>query len=384
MFIARHYWPKPGAATVRLQALVRAWIDRGDDVTVVTVRSDALQSCVVGPHGESIVPIIGDKETGVGLSRIARLLWFGLAAMRAARRLHPQVVIADPPPTSGLAALGAGASTSVYYIADSWAEMLEEGGGRLSRILAALVRPMERLVLRRVSIVIAVRDNLRELANRAGARQVTVARYGTDLSVFRIDGPRWEDPWHGKRPYFVYAGNYGVIQGATVFLDGAELLWQDGHKFGMVYMGYGSDAAAVEQTSERYPEEFKSLPPMPPEIAAAAYRGATGALASMRPVDVARETRPAKALAAVACGCPLIFAGTGSFVREIDAEGLGHAVVWDAKAVSEAMLELLRERDEDPKRYGEGRLAAAQYAAANYDMRPAADSLVALIVSQAV
>lgn len=374
--VARHYWPKPGAATVRLMALVAAARSRGLRVTVLTNRSETIAAPRVGPAGEWIIPIKGDNTTGVGVVRALRLLYFAVRAALILQKMRPAIVVSDPPPTSGFAALAWRPKTSVYYIADAWADMLEATTGTLSRLLAALVLPLERWVLRKSSLVIAVRQNLATTATSAGAKNVLVSPYGTDLTTFRPDGQVWNDPWQNALPYFLYAGNYGVIQGGTIFLEAAALLWKEGHEFGVVFMGYGSDQPTVDEFQKAHPAMFVSLPMMPPHVAAAANRGAVGALASMRPVDVAGQTRPAKALASAACGCPVVFAGVGIFAQEVSEARIGLACDWDALDVSRAMLELLTMKVSEPGKYQALRSSAAEHARTHYDMHSVAGSLL--------
>jgi glycosyltransferase involved in cell wall biosynthesis len=373
--VARHYWPLPGAATVRLQALVRAFVARGDQVSVIT-RGHPEESQPSGPLGERIVCIPGDTATGVGLKRVHELVRFSTGARRVIREITPDLVIADPPPTSALASSAHPTAARVYYIADSWSDMLREGGGRLARVLSSFVRPVEWRALRRSDIVIAVRDNLADLARRAGARQVIIAPYGTDLSAFRSTGPTWSDPWGGDVPYFLYAGNFGVVHGATIFLEAAERLWRNGLHFGVVFMGYGSDLEAIAAFRDRQPHFFHLLPMQEPEVAASAFRGAVAALASTRPLNVTSQTRPAKALAALACGCPVVFAGEGAFAAEIAAFELGLSTPWNSGAVATAMESLLTQHNNHPAEYATLRHSASAYAVTNFDISRSAADLV--------
>src|SRR5690606_35176695 len=68
-------------------------------------------------------------------------------------------VISDPPPTVGLAAIllarRAHAKASYYY-ADSWADLLAVSGSAAARWLARPVALVERFVLGKVAMIIAV------------------------------------------------------------------------------------------------------------------------------------------------------------------------------------------------------------------------------------
>ena len=372
--VARHYWPRPGAATVRLQALVRELRSRGHEVTVLTALSDDCSHPTGGPLGERVVPLPADKATGVGLARLVGLGRFAWAVRRALPRLQPDVVVSDPPPTSALAGLSAGGAPLVYYVADSWAQMLREGDSKLGLLIARGVHRLESRALRRSALVVAVRANLAALANDAGASRVILEPYGTDLTVFQPEGALWADPWGGELPYFLYAGNYGVVHGATVFIEAAERLWSDGLRFGVVYMGYGADQPEVEAAAARHPEFFRTFTSQPPETAAAAYRGALAALSSARPLAVTAETRPAKSLAAAACGCPQVYSGAGSFAAEVSAGELGIAVPWDPAAAATAMQSLVEAAEDDPGAQ-QHRKAIAAYAAREYDVGATAHRL---------
>jgi hypothetical protein len=252
--------------------MVDAFVDAGAAVTVLTTRVPGLEQPTIGPRGETVVPVPGDDETGVGLRRVVLLVVFAVCAWIRLLRLRPTIVVSDPPPTSGLAALACGAGVTVYYVADLWSEMLRVGDGSVARVLARVVAPLERWVLRRARRVIVVRRNLGEYAAAAGAKDLVVAPYGTDVSAFSPVGETWPDPWAGELPYFLYAGNYGVVQGGTVFLDAARELWSRGIRFGLVYMGYGADAEAVAACAREFPDRMVTLPLQPAELAAAAYR----------------------------------------------------------------------------------------------------------------
>jgi glycosyltransferase involved in cell wall biosynthesis len=96
----------------------------------------------------------------------------------------------------------------------------------------------------------------------------------------------------------------------------------------------------------------------------------------MRPEEVAGETRPAKALASIAAGCPIIFAGVGTFCAEVVDHGLGLAPDWSAEVVAEAMADLLETARVDPAAYSRMRQVCSTYAAQHLDIRVSARQLV--------
>jgi glycosyltransferase involved in cell wall biosynthesis len=209
-----------------------------------------------------------------------------------------------------------------------------------NRISVQAVSALETFVLRRATLTLAVTESLTERANQLGAHVVCVPT-GVDTDVYSPAGDTWLDPWHGRLPYFVYAGNFGVIHGASIFADAAELLLEQGERFGMLFMGYGVDAEKIERVASRWPHFVKVLPPEPSHLAAAALRSCRAALASVRPLDVTSDSRPIKALSALACGTPVVFAGSGEFARTLKEEELGWVADWEARDVAASLREAL-------------------------------------------
>jgi glycosyltransferase involved in cell wall biosynthesis len=363
---------------VRLQGVTAAARDRGWQTIVLTAAGPELGAATVGPSGESIIPLRGDTSTGVSGRRAWHLVLFGFRAWKHARRLgSANVVLADPPPTSGLAALLIARrlrARSVYYLADSWGDMVSQHRSGMGGMLARAVVAAENLCIRRSTAVVAVTNRLGAAARQAGGRAVVLAENGTDVETFSPVGDAWTDPWAGTMPYFLYAGNYGVVHGAPVFAIAAENLWQQGHVFGLVFMGYGSDGAALADVRDRWPELLHLVEPASPETAAAAFRGARGGLCSVSTLQVTQDARPAKALASLAAGCPLVFAGAGDFADEVRANNLGLVAPWDPDAVADLLVAAL-----DQDRSMTRSRSLADYARVHFDRRSAGTRVVDLL-----
>ncbi|MBD8011308.1 glycosyltransferase [Microbacterium sp. Re1] len=378
LLIARHYYPSPGAATNRLSAMVRVFRERGWDVTVVTrqVATHASAAPESGPHGESILRVRGDSSTGVGLRRASELILFPLRALIRAKRLNTEfrLIIADPPPTVGLAALllRSRGRRLVYYFADSWRELLAASGGRLGRLLAGPVGKLERGVLRRADVVIAVTHGRAALAESAGGAAI-LSPNGVDGAVFTHDAPEVEPfrPPTGL-PYLLYAGNFGEAHGSQIFAQAASRTWAtDSRNFALIFMGYGSNQAALEEYAREWPENFFIIPPQTPEVAASAYRQSCGGLASVKPDDNLAHAVSVKALAAVMAGAPLIYVGAGPFVNDVVSGNMGLVASHSAEDVASHFRSLIQEPWSDRER---AKLSSA--ARRLYDNRQLAHTLV--------
>lgn len=384
LLVAHQYWPTPGAATQVLNALVVELMAKGAQVDVITCRPRPGTALVeVGPNGERIHYGAGPEGGGTGLRRIIGLLEFALGVLRIGWRLEYSVVVTDPPPTAAWAALVLAKRRSApltYYLADSWAGASQGSRALLVRIAHPALRWLEYGALRRAHNVVAVTGRMHDVARSAGARQIQLAPNGVPLHVFRPEGPRWT-PNDKGRPFFLYAGNAGVVHGAEVFAQAAEVMWRAGRDFDVVYMGYGGDVPLVENVRARWPDRVWVLPNQPPDIVSAAMRGAVGALSSLRPSRAYDDARPVKTLTGLACGTPAIYAGDGDFARVLSRERLGFVTTWSVAGAVASMDAALHQCEALPKAAADLSVRCVAYARACLDERVSARTAAACVLA---
>ncbi|WP_298891282.1 glycosyltransferase [uncultured Serinicoccus sp.] len=270
---------------------------------------------------------------------------------------RPDVVVVEPPPTTGAVTRVALAVRSVlgaripyvYYAADVWSDATASMGA--PAVVTALMRTLERFALRGARGVVAVSDGVAERV-RALAREdtpVTVVPNGIDTDVFTPDGePAQEAP---GTAYFVYAGTASEWQGAEVFAEAMrQVVWEvPGAR--LVFLGQGSSWPELRRIAGELPEGALELRPLVPAAEAAAWlRGAAAALVSVRPGVGYDFAYPTKVVAALACGTPVVFAGPGPAAADVREHRLGAAVEHDAVAVAEAMVQALRAGPDEPER----------------------------------
>lgn len=340
----RIFTPEPAAASFRLQALADALVAAGHDVTVLTTGAPSgagTDGCAAGaankassPHRALRVrrwPVLRDKH---GYVR-GYLQYLSFDVPLAVRLLATpaDVVVAEPPPTTGavvrvLAALKR--VPYVYYAADVWSDAAALTGAP-GPIVAAL-RGLERWVLRGAAGVITVSDDVAARLAELGAPRATVVRNGVDTAVFAPDGPT------GERGYFLYAGTASEWQGAEVFIRALAKVRRQHPRARLVYIGQGSTWEQLQALAVRLaPGAVDFHPTMPPERVAPWQRGALAAVVSMVPGAGYDFAYPTKILAALASGTPVIYAGTGPAATDIAEHRLGWAVPYDADAVAAAM-----------------------------------------------
>ncbi len=372
LVVAHQYWPTPGSATQRLSSLVARLRERSESVDVITTQPPhGIQTITHGPHGEAIHYGAGPERTGTSLRRVARLGEFALGIVRLGSQLSPDVVVTDPPPTAAWAARkvarrqGAG---FVYYMCDSWGGATRDADSILARIAHPAVQQLENHLLTSSSHVIASTDGMQRIAEQAGAASITVVRNGIPLDIFVPQGPTWA-PSAEARPYFVYAGNAGVVHGAEVFAEAAADLWRLGEQFDLVYIGHGSDMPRLHDHKAAWPDRIHLLPTQPPEMIASAFRGAVGALSSLRPFPSYIDARPIKTITGLACGCPPVYAGDGDFGVLLSTHNLGFVTGWSVEGARESLQKALALRSTDPAAEAHLRNRCAEFAREHFDAR---------------
>lgn len=372
VLLARHYYPSPGAATNRLMNMVSALVDAGWGVTVITrtLTDVSAKEPARGPLGERILRVPGDSTTGFGWGRLAQLTVFPWRAARVALKTLPpaDVVVCDPPPTMGLAAIALARrwrGRSVYYLADRWQDLMAISNSRVARLFAAIVAVLENWVIGHSDHVLAVTEESADYAATLNGC-VTTLTNGVDGSAFRPDGElQSKIAFDNDLNYFLYAGNYGEAHGATIFAEAAHLLWKSGaQKFGVIYVGYGSDDEQIREIAWTWPDQFRLLDPVQPDIVAAAYRGAIAGLASVKSDNKMHGVVSVKALASIVSGCPILYVGSGRFRDEVISNDYGFACDREPEAVAKAMIRFL----EDPWDQKQ-RCDLAERARSKYDVR---------------
>ena len=251
---------------------------------------------------------------------------------------RPDVVVSEPPPTTGAAvriACAARRVPYVYYCADivSDAAVLAGVPGLVVRTVAGL----ESFALRGARRVIAVSDGVARRARDMGARDVAVVPNGVRVPEAVATGTPEGFPTCGG-PVFVYAGTAAQWLAPEVFVDAFERARARLGDARLVFVGQGSGWDALTERS-RGVAGVEMIPAVSAEEADRWMARATATLASLRPggYDYAY---PTKILASLAQGTPVIYAGPGQAARDIAEGKLGVACNLNADEVAEAMVGL--------------------------------------------
>jgi glycosyltransferase involved in cell wall biosynthesis len=338
----RLYAPEVGAASFRLRALARGLAATGATVRVVTTTPPPGSAPEPVDPGVSTARAAVMRDAGGNVRGYVQYLSFDIPLFFRLLVARADLVVSEPPPTTGLVV----AVTSwlrrrpfAYYAADVWTDGLIALGA--PKPLIAVMRRVEGFVMRRAAAVIAVSDEVAEKVRSFGVPgdRVSSIGNGVDTEIFRPDGPVADT----VAPTFVYTGAMSEWQGPTVFVEAMPRILREFPEASLHFFGQGVEEPAIRRAAERLGLASVHIHGViPPSETAAWIRGATAALASIRPGVGYDFAKPTKTYAAAACGTPVVFAGVGVGAQLVEQNDLGWRAAYEPAAVADAMLAAAR------------------------------------------
>lgn len=373
---SRIFSPEPAAASFRLAALADALDEAGHEVTVLTVTDRKGQPATTRP-GVRVkrAPALRDRE---GYIRgYAQYMSFDIPLVfRLLLSKRPSVIVAEPPPTTGLVVRVVSAlkrTHYVYYAADIWSDAAESTG--VPRLVVSAVRWMEAVALRGATRVIAVSDGVADRVRvLSGHERVDVITNGIDTSVFTPQGPKLD-----MKPYAVYAGTTSEWQGADIFIRAMPRVQHAVPDARLVFIGQGSAWDSLQELArELAPDavEFNGL--VPPQEAAKWLRSANVGLVSLLPGLGYDFAFPTKVFAALASGTPVLFVGPGPAAEAMAGVDFGSAVDYRVEDVADQLIRFLSGPISD-----ELRQAASEWANENSSVAQSSRKAAAVVADSA-
>ena len=353
----RTFTPEPTAAALRLGALARALAAGGDTVRVLTSRlapsvardarkteetqapEDASGNAGEGPGLVEVrrAPVLRDR-TGAVRGYVSYMSFDLPLLARLLGGPRPDVVVCEPPPTTGVAVRLACALRRVpyvYYCADIVSDAAALAG--VPGLVVRTVAGLESFALRGARRVIAVSDGVALRARELGARDVVVVPNGVRVPEVVATGVPDGFPTCSG-PVFVYAGTVAQWLAPEVFVDAFERARAQLGDARLVFVGQGSGWDALAEHA-RGVAGVDLIPAVSADEADRWMARATATLASLRPggYDYAY---PTKILVSIAEGTPVIYAGPGQAARDVEESALGVACSLDVDEIAEAMVAL--------------------------------------------
>lgn len=336
---SRLFAPETGAAAYRLKALANGLAERGAKVRVITTRPPRGLTGANGDYQVSRWPVL--RDAGGNVRGYIQYLSFDIPLFfRLLISPKPDVVVVEPPPTTGLivkTVCRLRRIPYVYFSADV-SSSAAKGIGVKGPALRLLTW-MERWVLRSAAGVLAVSEGVRQEISALTGREHGIHMVGTGVDTDTFSPVGDARPEEGT--FFVYAGTMSEIQGAGVFVDAFALIAQDNPDVRLLMFGQGVELEALKARAEAIGPQVQFRPPTSGSEVASYFRSAIASLASVRPgkgYDFAFAT---KSLAGLAAGAPTIYAGVGPMVELIEENKLGIVSEWDPASVALAMKAMI-------------------------------------------
>lgn len=336
---SRLFAPETGAAAYRLKALANGLAGQGAEVRVITTRPPRGLAGAPCDYQVSRWPVL--RDAGGNVRGYIQYLSFDVPLFfRLLLAPKPDVVVVEPPPTTGLivkTVCRLRRIPYVYFSADV-SSSAAKGIGVKGPALRLLTW-MERWVLRSAAGILAVSEGVRQEVAALIGREHGIHMVGTGVDTDTFSPAGDAKPEEGA--FFIYAGTMSEIQGAGVFVDAFALIAQDNPDVRLLMFGQGVELEELKARAEAIGPQVQFRPPISGSDVASYFRGAIASLASVRPgkgYDFAFAT---KSLAGLAAGAPAIYSGVGPMVELIEENRLGIASEWDPASVALAMKAMI-------------------------------------------
>jgi len=343
LVLTEYFYPEVGAAQARLGSLTETLKHNGHEVEVVTAMPHYLSGRIfIGYRGsfyrrEEYNGIVIHRtwilaSQGTGVKRLLSYISFAFTSLLGLSKCkEPDVVFVESPPLflgiSGWLYARPRRIPIVLNVADLWPDAIESFGVTSNRFLLSVAGRLERWVYSKATIINGITDGvyrtLLEKKNIPPARLLLLPN-GVDIQLFTPQSPderlsRVINP-EGKH-VMIYAGTHGIAHGMEVILEAAKQLQNEPILF--VLVGGGSaKAKLVEYASRQHLRNVTFIEPVSQDKLPAYYALATASLVSLKHSVTSLSVRPAKMLASLAAGVPVIYSGEGEgadLLRQADA-----------------------------------------------------------------
>lgn len=350
LIVSRIYQPEAAAASFRLAAVQDAFLRHGWNVDVLTTRFEQARST----HSRCLRvfrwPALRD-QSGYLRGYLPYLSYDLPLVFRLLVVRKPNAVLVEPPPTTGVVARLICRLRGIpyfWYAPDIWSDAVKESS---SRLVASVVGWMERFAIRGARCVVTANPGFVSKLLKLGARRVEVAENGADTEVYTPAGEILLEAERAQlgieKPYLIYAGTASEWQQAEIFAAAFAADERLRETMQLVFVGNGTSWPKIAEIARKLaaqglPQAIRLLSPQSPKMVAKMLRGAVAALVSIRPDSAYDYAYPTKVFAALACGTPVVYAGSGPARADIREQELGWATSFDLVDIQDALHKALR------------------------------------------
>lgn len=371
----RMFPPDAGAAPSKWLAYVREISRTTGEVVVYTSKAVAGELPTL-PRNVRVSrwPVL--RSTDGAVRGYAQYLSFDIPLFfRLLFSPKPDIVISDPPPTTGVITRAAARMRGVpyvYFVSDLLADAAAAGG--MNRAVVRVVAWLEKLAIEGATEVASINPKVALRVQQMTGRKSVVVPYAVTVPSRKTTSASTRNP---ADPIFLYSGTVTEWMGVEAFVDAVPLVLAAMPNARFFFRIQGAHAGKVHSRIERLSEErVQVLPPCSPQTAHAWEQRATVTMAGLVPgyYDIAYTT---KVLTSLAAGTPVVYAGAGLAAEDLTTNDLGVVVPHDPALIAEALIETAEAVLAGDSRYDPERLRS--WVESNYAPQIAGGELTRLL-----
>lgn len=384
LILTQYFPPEIGAAQVRLAAFARELARLGHHVEIASALPNYPTGRIFPAYrkrfyyrenweGMTVHRVWVYPSVGRGFKRLANYLSFSCTALWGlAKAQKPDYLFVESPPlTLGIPAFLVAKRWKIPFIfnvSDLWPDVALELKLIRDGLTLRLAKRLEAWIYRQATFVNAITEGIRQALlqkKRLPPHKVLFLPNGVDIELFKPTPPDEELARQlglEGRKIILYAGTHGYIHGLQTALQAAKRLETEESLF--LFVGDGSEKSSLVQLARGMKlNNVRFLDPLPSEQVARLYSLAIAGLSVLRKESSA-VVRPAKILACMAAGKPVLYSGSGEGACLVEEARAGLVVPpEDPQALAEAVRTLLRnpelgaELGQNGRRYVEERFS---------------------------
>jgi len=357
LILTQYFSPEVGAAQTRLYETARALLRNGVDVDVFTsMPSYPLGKIFDGYKGHffkqehidgiSVYRVWSYASNELGV--VKRLFSYGsftALAMAALTKVKPApdlIFIESPPLTLGLTGYLLGKTWRrpwILNLSDLWPDSIFALGAMSETSSAGkMLIKLEHFLYRKASGITAVTEGMASdllQKKRIPRNKLYYLPNGANVEAFQPV----EKLDKQKRKNFIYAGRIGSAHGVEVIAKAAAFTK---HREDICYqiVGDGPELESLKKlASDLNVTGLKFIEPVPLTEMPRKLNEAYAAFVTLKDLPLFKATRPAKMMAPLAAGLPLLYSGSGEGAEMVKESGAGLVTPpEDEKALAEAVL----------------------------------------------
>jgi colanic acid biosynthesis glycosyl transferase WcaI len=359
LILTQYFPPEVGAAQTRLYETARTLLNNGIDVEVFTSMPsyplgeifDNYKGCFHKQNnidGINVYRVWSYASNDVGIiKRLFSYISFTALAFTSLTKVRPKpdlIFVESPPLTLGVTGYLLGKLWGcpwVLNISDLWPDSIFALGAISKGSLAGKsLLKLESFLYKRAAGITAVTEGMvSDLLHKKNIPQnkLYYLPNGANVDAFQPV----VDLAERKQKRFIYAGRIGRAHGVEVIAKAAKLTE---HRQDIIYqiLGDGPELESLKKLASSLKiNNIEFMEPVPLTEMPEKLKEAYAALVTLKDLPLFQGTRPAKMMAPLAAGLPIIYSGAGEGANLIKETGAGLITPpEDENALADAVIQL--------------------------------------------